>query len=115
GHEHAAGVTLPPDRIEEFRSRLNRYAVARLKPEDVRPELRIDAIIDLPEITGRNVAEISQLAPFGHGNPAPLFAVLNAEVAGPPAPWNNKHLRVMLRQEGRSLALKAWNFAPRVA
>jgi hypothetical protein len=38
---------------------------------------------------------------------------MDVEVAGPPAPWNEKHLRVMLRQNGRSLALKAWNFAAR--
>jgi single-stranded-DNA-specific exonuclease len=53
------------------------------------------------------------LAPFGHGNPAPLFAATDVEIAGPPAVWNEKHLKVMVKQHGRSLALKAWNFAPR--
>jgi hypothetical protein len=37
------------------------------------------------------------------------------EVAGPPATWNGKHLRVLLRQNGRTLALKAWNFAERAS
>ena len=55
------------------------------------------------------------LAPFGHGNPPPLFAAWNVEVAGPPMVWNDKHLKVMVRQNGRTLGLKAWNFAPRVA
>ncbi|HLK47202.1 MAG TPA: DHHA1 domain-containing protein, partial [Bryobacteraceae bacterium] len=113
GHQHAAGVTLAADRIEEFRCRFNSYAASRLTPEDLRRELRIDAVIGFPEIADRSVAEIFQLAPFGNGNPAPLFAVLNAEVAAAPVLWKEKHLRVMLRQEGRSLALKAWNFAGR--
>ncbi len=113
GHRHAAGVTLAAERVEEFRCRFNAYAAARLSPDDLRRELRVDGVIDFREITDRSVAEIFQLAPFGHGNPTPLFAALNVEVAGPPVAWKEKHLRVMLRQAGRSMALKAWNFAER--
>ncbi len=61
------------------------------------------------------MASVFSLAPFGHGNPPPLFAALNVEVAGPPAVWKEKHLKVMVRQNGRTLALKAWNFAERAA
>jgi single-stranded-DNA-specific exonuclease len=114
GHQHAAGVTLAAERVEEFRCRLNSYAASQLSPDDLRRELRIDGVVDFREITDLSVAEVFDLAPFGHGNPPPLFAALNAEVAGPPAAWKEKHLRVMLRQAGRSLALKAWNFADRV-
>jgi hypothetical protein len=35
------------------------------------------------------------------------------EIAGTPALWGEKHLKVMVRQNGRVLALKAWNFAAR--
>ena len=62
-----------------------------------------------------NIANELSLAPFGCGNPAPLFAALGVEVAGPPAVMKEKHLRVMLRQNGRTLVLKAWNFAGRAA
>jgi single-stranded-DNA-specific exonuclease len=113
GHQHAAGVTLECGRVAEFRERFNAYAAARLRPEDFRPELQIDGVLDLREITDRSAAEVFSLAPFGHGNPTPLFAALDVQVAGAPAPWNGKHLRVILRQSGRSLALKAWNFAER--
>jgi single-stranded-DNA-specific exonuclease len=113
GHEHAAGVTMECGRVEEFRARFQAYAAARLQPEDFLPVLAVDGVIDLSEITDRSAAEVFSLAPFGHGNPPPLFAALDVEVAGPPAPWNEKHLRVMLRQGRRSLALKAWNFAGR--
>ncbi len=113
GHQHAAGVTLSPERVDEFRQRLNAYALSRLSPDDFRRELRIDGVIEFREITDRSVAEVFEIAPFGHGNPAPLFAVMNVEVAGPPAPWKEKHLRVLLKQERRCMALKAWNFADR--
>ena len=69
GHSHAAGVTLEAARVEEFRERFNAYALARLAPEDLRPRLQIDAILELPEITDAAVDEIFALAPFGHGNP----------------------------------------------
>ncbi len=82
GHSHAAGVTLEAARVEEFRERFNAYALARLSPEDLRPRLRIDAILELPEITDAAVDDIFALAPFGHGNPPPLFAALDVEMAG---------------------------------
>ena len=71
--------------------------------------------MEFREIDERSVAEVFSLAPFGCGNPAPMFAALNVEVAGPPAVMKEKHLRVMLRQNGRTLVLKAWNFAGRAA
>ncbi|HTX35234.1 MAG TPA: single-stranded-DNA-specific exonuclease RecJ [Bryobacteraceae bacterium] len=115
GHSHAAGVTLAPGRVDEFRRRFNAYAAALLRPEDLAPAEDIDAILALREIDERSVASVFSLAPFGHGNPPPLFAALNVEVAGPPALWKEKHLKVMVRQNGRTLALKAWNFAERAA
>jgi single-stranded-DNA-specific exonuclease len=113
GHEHAAGVTLEASRVDEFRERFNRYAAGLLTPEDLARRVEIDAVADFREISEQSIGQVFALAPFGHGNPPPLFAALNAEVAGPPAIWNEKHLKVMLRQNGRTFSLKAWNFAAR--
>jgi len=115
GHSHAAGLTLAAQNVATFRRRLQDYAAVRLTPQDFLPELDIDGIITLREINERTMAEISSLAPFGCGHPIPVFAALNVEVAGPPVLWKEKHLRVPLRQDGRMLWLKAWNFADRIA
>ncbi|HVP48028.1 MAG TPA: single-stranded-DNA-specific exonuclease RecJ [Bryobacteraceae bacterium] len=115
GHSHAAGLTLAAQNVSTFRRRLQDYAAQRLTPADFLPELDIDDILTLREINERTVAEISSLAPFGCGHPIPVFAALNVEVAGPPVLWKEKHLRVPLRQDGRMLWLKAWNFAGRIA
>jgi single-stranded-DNA-specific exonuclease len=112
GHEHAAGVTLDTARVAEFRERFNAYAAALLSPEDYLRRVDIDAVVELREISERAIGEIFGLAPFGHGNPAPLFAALNVEVAGHTV-WKEKHLKVMVRQPGRTLSLKSWNFAER--
>ncbi|MFN7995812.1 MAG: single-stranded-DNA-specific exonuclease RecJ [Bryobacteraceae bacterium] len=114
GHRQAAGLTIAADRVDLFRSRLNEFAMARLTLDDLAPQVEIDAVLAFTEINDRSVAELFNLAPFGCGNPAPLFAALDVEVAGPPVVWKEKHLRVMLRQNGRTLSLKAWNFAERV-
>jgi single-stranded-DNA-specific exonuclease len=116
GHRQAAGVSLPADSISEFRRRLNVYAATRLTAADFQPQLAIDAAVSLRELTtGPAVAELLSMAPFGFGNPAPLLAILGAEVAAPPVLIKQKHLRVQLRHGGRSLFPKAWNFAERAA
>jgi single-stranded-DNA-specific exonuclease len=115
GHSHAAGLTLNAKDVGPFRQRFEQYASARLTPEDFVPETEIDAALTLSEVNERTLTEISALAPFGCGHPAPLFAALNVEVAGPPVVWKEKHLRVPLRQNGRTLWLKAWNFAERIS
>ena len=115
GHSHAAGLTLAAKNVEVFRRRLQDYAAARLTPQDFFPEIEIDGVITLREINERTVTEITTLGPFGCGHPAPVFAALGTEVAGPPVLWKEKHLRVPLRQDGRMLWLKAWSFADRIA
>jgi single-stranded-DNA-specific exonuclease len=114
GHRQAAGLTLASENLEEFRERLNSHAAARLSPEDLLPQVHIDATLSLGEVSDRSVAELLSLAPFGCGNPTPVLAVMAAEVAADPVPWNEKHLRVTVRQDGRTLNLKAWNFGRRV-
>ena len=115
GHKYAAGVTLEPARVGEFRQRFNAYAAARLSAEDFAPRLEIDAVVDLGEINEAALEDVFALAPFGHGNPPPLFAARAVEVAAVPVVMKDKHLRIAVRQNGRSLTLKAWNFACRAA
>ena len=101
--------------VEEFRRRFDAYAAARLCADDFLRRLEIDAVLELREINEQAIDELFTLAPFGHGNPAPLFAALGVEVAAPPAIMKEKHLRITVRQNGRSLVLKAWNLAHRAS
>jgi len=114
GHRQAAGLTLGASRTGEFRERLEACAAARLSPSDFVPEIEVDATVSLPDLTDRAAAELLSFAPFGFGNPAPVFVALGAEVAVAPAALGDQHLRVTLRQNGRTLTLKAWNFAGRL-
>ena len=114
GHRQAAGLTLASGRLEEFRERLRAYACKLLTPADFERELSIDSEIAWDEITDRGIADILRLAPFGFGNPAPVFVVRDAEIAGPPDIRNERHVFLRLRGAGgRTIRAKAWNFAER--
>ncbi|MBI4877281.1 MAG: single-stranded-DNA-specific exonuclease RecJ [Acidobacteria bacterium] len=115
GHRQAVGLSVELDRLEELRARLNEYAAARLTPDDRVPCFVLDGELGLDEVDDASVGEVLALAPFGNGNPAPLFVVRNLEVAGEPVVLRERHLRLKLRQNGRTLAVKAWNFAGRLA
>jgi single-stranded-DNA-specific exonuclease len=115
GHAHAAGVTMETAHVDEFRRRFNAFAASRLCADDFLRRLEIDAVLELREITEQAIEELFTLAPFGHGNQPPLFAALGVEVAAPPVVMKEKHLRITVRRNGRTLVLKAWNLAHRAA
>src|SRR5438105_10117149 len=73
GHRHAAGVTLPASAVARLADSLEQIARERLEPEQLTPRLRIDAVLRPEEIDLRLAAQLRQLAPFGAGNPEPVF------------------------------------------
>lgn len=111
GHKQAAGVTMPADQVEEFRRRLNLYAANCLTPDDLRPVLEIDAVLNLKEIDDAAVADVFQIAPFGFGNPCPIFAAQKVEVIAPPQIVKERHMRIRVRQDNRFLSVMGWNMA----
>jgi len=115
GHKHAAGVTMELPHVEEFRRRFSTYAWSVLKPEDFLKNIEIDAVVELRELSDEAVQDVFGLAPFGHSNQPPYFATMGVEVAAAPVVLKEKHLRVTVRQNGRLMTLKAWNFAERAA
>ena len=116
GHRQAAGVTLDHANLDDFRRQLAVYAAARLNPEDLCPQIKVDSRLDFAELNEAAVAEILSLAPFGMGNPTPHFYAANVEVAAPPRPLSDgKHLKVPLRQSGRTILLNAWRWGDRAA
>jgi single-stranded-DNA-specific exonuclease len=115
GHKQAAGMGLPVARVDEFRTRLNAWAAARLAPDDFRARIEIDALAGADEIRDEAAAELLSLGPFGFGNPSPVLAIQGAEVLSAPQIFAEKHLRTCLRQNGRMLSMTAWRFAERAA
>jgi len=111
GHKQAAGVGLDAARVSEFRERLNARATALLRPEDFERVLEIDGVLELRDVNEAAAEEVFLLAPFGYGNPQPVFAAMDVEVAAPPLVFADKHLRLTVRHESRKVSLKCWNLA----
>ena len=112
GHRQAAGLTLAAERIEEFRARFRDHAATKLTIHDFEPEIEIDSEISFDEITDENVMELLNLAPFGMGNPAPVFVARGAKVASVEIK-NEKHVFGKITQGKKTLRLKAWDFVSR--
>jgi single-stranded-DNA-specific exonuclease len=108
GHKVAAGLALGRDRIREFRHAVNAFADERLGPDDLRPRQRIDDQLTFRDLTGPVAADVMSLAPFGAGNPKPVFAAHGIEIVDGPRRLKERHLKMALRQNGRVLRAIAW-------
>jgi single-stranded-DNA-specific exonuclease len=111
GHKQAAGLTMEASRVREFRSVINDRADQLLGPEQLMPRLRIDSDLGFRGITAQVAAGIASLAPFGAGNPKPVFAARRVEVIDGPRKLKERHLKMSLRQDGRVFRAIAWRSA----
>jgi single-stranded-DNA-specific exonuclease len=115
GHKQAAGLTMDTARVPEFRARINAHANEVLEPDQLRPRLRIDGILNLKHITPDLVDGLNAMAPFGLANPRPVFHAMPVEIVDGPRPLKDRHLKMTFRQDGRSFRAIAWRAAERAA
>jgi single-stranded-DNA-specific exonuclease len=115
GHKLAAGFTMDASRVKEFRTSINAHADRLLGPDDLRPRLRIDGPVTFRRLTGDVAYQMSTLAPFGPGNPRPIFSAVDVEIADGPRVLKERHLKMALRQEGRTFRAIAWRAIGRQA
>ncbi|HSM84724.1 MAG TPA: single-stranded-DNA-specific exonuclease RecJ [Candidatus Limnocylindrales bacterium] len=99
GHAHAVGFALPTGNLPELKQRLNMFAQLKLKPEDLIPELEIDADVPLSEVTPELLRETGKLEPFGHGNPEPVFSTSAVSLVLPPRVIKDKHIKLRVNQK----------------
>jgi len=113
GHKQAAGLSLEAARIKELRAAVNEVADETLGPEELMPRLRIDGELTFRGITGGVASGVASLAPFGAGNPRPVFAARGVEIVDGPRKLKERHLKMALKQEGRIFRAVAWRAAER--
>ncbi|MCB1043497.1 MAG: single-stranded-DNA-specific exonuclease RecJ [Acidobacteria bacterium] len=77
GHAEAAGVCLPITNIPLFKDRMNELLQPQV--EDLLPQMRqfVDAEVEWRDVNRRFFEGIYKLAPFGTGNPIPVFLCRN--------------------------------------
>lgn len=79
GHPMAAGLSLEADRVDEFRRRINENST--LTEQDLMEKVKIDVPMPVSYVTKELVREFEILAPFGKGNPRPVFADKNMYIS----------------------------------
>ena len=74
GHTYACGLTLKWNDVKKFQERFQKYVDNHIMPEQTEPTLNIDAYIEFKDITKKLHSDLRKFAPFGPGNPKPVFA-----------------------------------------
>lgn len=77
GHTYAAGLTMKWADVKEFRKRFQAYVEEHIQPEQREAILDIDAVVDFKDITKKLHSDLKRFAPFGPGNPKPIFCTLD--------------------------------------
>lgn len=98
GHKYAAGLSIAPENIEEFRRKFIEVSKVELSDDDIQPKLRIDLELELSEITEEFMNALEMFSPFGPLNMRPVFLTRNCEIMGRPQVVGNNHLRMRVRK-----------------
>jgi single-stranded-DNA-specific exonuclease len=113
GHKQAAGLTMTAARVRELRARVNDFADGCLHPDDLRPRIWIDGMLGFKSIDEQVASELTSLAPFGAGNPRPIFRTSGVEIVDGPRRLKERHLKMAFRQDGRVMRGIAWRASER--
>jgi single-stranded-DNA-specific exonuclease len=110
GHQMAAGFSVDTNRVSELEHRLLDQLHEVFPEEMPVPKLQLDALVAFPQLDEELLKFMDQLEPFGMENPKPLFGakgveVLDRRMVGA----SKKHLKLLLKQEGRKFDSIAFN------
>ena len=94
GHAHAVGFTLPSAHVPQLRDSLANIAASQFGLTPATEELRFDLELRFAEITRDLLDTLEKLAPFGLGNPDPVFVTRGARLVTPPRILADRHLRL---------------------
>ena len=112
GHHQAAGLTMPAEKVDEFKARFKAYVREHLSQDDYVPHQNIDCVLNNGEITVRDLKELSLLEPFGCGNSNPVFAFNKALLSNHRAIGRDRsHLQLVVDKGDYSYKTLMWNKA----
>ena len=73
GHTYAAGLSLKEENLEAFTNRFLQLAADEIVPEQMVPQLDVDAILDFKDINAKFMHDLKKMSPFGPDNQKPVF------------------------------------------
>ncbi|WP_339835890.1 single-stranded-DNA-specific exonuclease RecJ [uncultured Maribacter sp.] len=101
GHKYAAGLTLLEEQYLNFKHQFEKVVKESIDPQLLIPEITIDTVIDLKDITPKLMRILKQFAPFGPGNMSPVFMAENVQDTGyaKGVGANAAHLKISVVQQ----------------
>jgi single-stranded-DNA-specific exonuclease len=113
GHAQAVGCMLGQefcsgDKIEQLAISLEDFVKPQLTPEKLIPSLPIGGYLSTEGISLSLFEAIDQLAPFGIGNPVPVFASKKMDVVSGPWVLKDQHLKMQVQSNGSRLDAIWW-------
>ena len=116
GHTYAVGLSLKEENIEEFSRLFEEYVARHIQPNQLCPQLDIDADITFADITPELVACLKKFNPFGPGNQKPVFRTRHVFDFGTSklVGKNLEHIKLELEDDSTSRVISAiaFNMAP---
>ncbi|MEH6513975.1 single-stranded-DNA-specific exonuclease RecJ [Maribacter arcticus] len=82
GHKYAAGLTMLEEQYLNFKHQFEKVVKESIDPQLLIPEITIDTVIELKDITPKLMRILKQFAPFGPGNMSPVFMAENIKDTG---------------------------------
>ncbi len=111
GHKYAAGLSLKPENLDNFRNRFEEFVQEHITPNMLTPEVEVDARICLNDITKKFFRVLQQFAPFGPGNMSPVFISENLIDTGSGRVVGKNHLKLeVVHQDIRGYPIPAIAF-----
>ncbi|MDR1918297.1 MAG: DHH family phosphoesterase, partial [Tannerellaceae bacterium] len=112
GHTYAAGLSLKKENMEAFIERFRYLAAEEINIEQMIPQLEVDAVLDLKEITPKFVSELKKMNPFGPDNPKPVFCSRGVKDYGTSklVGKDNEHIKLELIDENTKMPVHAIAF-----
>ena len=101
GHKYAAGLTMPVSNVPAFQKKFEQIVSERIMEHHLKPVLEIDDVLLLDQINYRFYNILKQMAPFGPGNPEPVFAASQV-YADNIKILKDKHLKFEIVQDGQA-------------
>ena len=100
GHRAAAGCEILATEVDAFRAAFEAHAAAVLKPDDLAPHERADAVVAGDELGLALAEELELLAPFGISNPGVSLLLPAARFSDPRTMGEGKHARFSVAAGG---------------
>ncbi len=113
GHSMAAGFSLLPENIAQFRRRINGFVANQIPDSNRLEPLQIAAILPLSDLSFDFAAIVEKFAPFGAGNPPFIFASKGLRITKKRLIGRKKeHLQIAVSDpQGNEKQVLFWNGA----